>query len=124
VVGGFDRVYEINRNFRNEGVSTRHNPEFTMLEFYQAYATYEDLMDLTEDMISRPPCGDWRRRGEVRRAHHQLQEGLAAHTDDRADPEAPGLTPEDFADVEKLRAVARARTAEERPDPGKQRSRR
>jgi lysyl-tRNA synthetase class II len=52
VVGGFDRVYEINRNFRNEGVSTRHNPEFTMLEFYQAYATYEDLMDLTEQMIS------------------------------------------------------------------------
>ncbi len=53
VVGGFDRVYEINRNFRNEGISTRHNPEFTMLEFYQAYATYEDLMDLTEDMISQ-----------------------------------------------------------------------
>jgi len=52
VVGGFDRVYEINRNFRNEGISTRHNPEFTMLEFYQAYATYEDLMDLTEEMLS------------------------------------------------------------------------
>ncbi len=52
VVGGFDRVYEINRNFRNEGISTRHNPEFTMLEFYQAYSTYEDLMDLTEQMLS------------------------------------------------------------------------
>ncbi|HLT30815.1 MAG TPA: lysine--tRNA ligase [Myxococcaceae bacterium] len=52
VVGGLERVYEINRNFRNEGVSTRHNPEFTMLEFYQAYATYEDLMDLTEEMLS------------------------------------------------------------------------
>ncbi|MBI5586746.1 MAG: lysine--tRNA ligase, partial [Deltaproteobacteria bacterium] len=51
-VGGFERVFEINRNFRNEGISTRHNPEFTMLEFYQAYATYEDLMDLTETMIS------------------------------------------------------------------------
>ncbi|TQV84037.1 lysine--tRNA ligase [Exilibacterium tricleocarpae] len=51
VVGGFDRVYEINRNFRNEGLSTRHNPEFTMLEFYQAYADYNDLMDLTEDML-------------------------------------------------------------------------
>ena len=50
-VGGFDRVYEINRNFRNEGVSTQHNPEFTMLEFYQAYANYEDLMDLTEELI-------------------------------------------------------------------------
>ncbi|WP_345295090.1 lysine--tRNA ligase [Luteimonas vadosa] len=51
VVGGFERVYEINRNFRNEGVSTRHNPEFTMLELYEAYATYEDIMDLTESMI-------------------------------------------------------------------------
>ena len=51
VVGGFDRVYEINRNFRNEGLSPNHNPEFTMLEFYQAYATYTDLMDLTESMI-------------------------------------------------------------------------
>jgi lysyl-tRNA synthetase class 2 len=51
VVGGFERVYEINRNFRNEGVSTQHNPEFTMLEFYQAYADYTDLMDLTETMF-------------------------------------------------------------------------
>ncbi|MDQ3363990.1 MAG: lysine--tRNA ligase [Myxococcota bacterium] len=51
VVGGFDRVYEINRSFRNEGLSRRHNPEFTMLEFYQAYATYTDLMDLTETMV-------------------------------------------------------------------------
>jgi lysyl-tRNA synthetase class 2 len=51
VVGGFERVFEINRNFRNEGVSTRHNPEFTMIEFYQAYADYKDLMDLTEDML-------------------------------------------------------------------------
>ncbi len=51
VVGGFDRVFEINRNFRNEGVSTRHNPEFTMLEFYQAYADYNDLMDLTEVLM-------------------------------------------------------------------------
>ena len=52
VVGGIDRVFEINRNFRNEGISTRHNPEFTMLEFYQAYATYEDLMNLTEEMLA------------------------------------------------------------------------
>lgn len=51
VVGGFERVFEINRNFRNEGLSTRHNPEFTMLEFYQAYADYRDLMDLSEEMI-------------------------------------------------------------------------
>jgi len=51
VVGGLDRVYEINRNFRNEGVSTQHNPEFTMLEFYQAYANFHDLMDLTEELF-------------------------------------------------------------------------
>jgi len=51
IVGGFDRVYEINRNFRNEGVSTQHNPEFTMLELYRAYATYEDLMDMVEALL-------------------------------------------------------------------------
>ena len=51
VVGGFERVFEINRNFRNEGVSTEHNPEFTMLEFYQAHADYEDMMDLTESLL-------------------------------------------------------------------------
>jgi lysyl-tRNA synthetase class 2 len=51
VVGGFERVYEINRNFRNEGLSTRHNPEFTMLEFYQAYADYQDAMDLVETLL-------------------------------------------------------------------------
>jgi lysyl-tRNA synthetase, class II len=60
VVGGFERVYEINRNFRNEGLSTRHNPEFTMLEFYEAYANYHDLMDLTEDMLR-----GWRRRSSA-----------------------------------------------------------
>ncbi len=52
LVGGFERVFEINRNFRNEGISTQHNPEFTMLEFYQAYSTYEDLITLTEEMIA------------------------------------------------------------------------
>ena len=51
VVGGFERVFEINRNFRNEGISIQHNPEFTMMEFYQAYATYEDLMDFTEELV-------------------------------------------------------------------------
>ena len=51
VVGGFEKVFEINRNFRNEGLSTRHNPEFTMLEFYQAYADYQDLMNLTEELL-------------------------------------------------------------------------
>ncbi len=53
LVGGMERVFEINRNFRNEGVSTRHNPEFTMMEFYWAYANYHDLMDLTEDLFSK-----------------------------------------------------------------------
>ena len=53
VVGGFEKVFELNRNFRNEGLSTRHNPEFTMLEFYQAYARYQDLMDLTEDLFRK-----------------------------------------------------------------------
>jgi lysyl-tRNA synthetase class 2 len=53
VVGGFERVFEINRNFRNEGISTQHNPEFTMLEFYQAYATFTDLMQFTEQLFSK-----------------------------------------------------------------------
>ena len=60
VVGGFERVYEINRNFRNEGLSTRHNPEFTMLEFYQAYSDYRDLMDLTDELmkeLTQRACG-------------------------------------------------------------------
>jgi lysyl-tRNA synthetase class 2 len=52
IVGGLERVFEVNRNFRNEGTSVRHNPEFTMLEFYQAYATYEDLMEFTENLVS------------------------------------------------------------------------
>ena len=52
LVGGFEKVYEINRNFRNEGLSSKHNPEFTMLEFYQAYSNYEDLMDITENLLS------------------------------------------------------------------------
>ena len=52
IVGGMNRVYDLNRNFRNEGMSYKHNPEYTMLEFYQAYSNYEDLMDLTEKMIT------------------------------------------------------------------------
>ena len=63
LVGGFERVFELNRNFRNEGLSTRHNPEFTMLEFYQAYANYRDMMDLTEElfvMLAREICGGLR----------------------------------------------------------------
>ena len=63
VVGSFERVYEIGRNFRNEGLSRQHNPEFTMLEFYQAYATYEDLMALTEDAVP----ASWRARSPAAR---------------------------------------------------------
>ncbi|MEL0036080.1 MAG: lysine--tRNA ligase [Gammaproteobacteria bacterium] len=63
VVGGFEKVFEVNRNFRNEGLSTRHNPEFTMLEFYWAYADFQDLMNLTEDMM----------RAVVDQVHGQLQ---------------------------------------------------
>src|SRR5699024_8234149 len=61
VVGGFERVFEINRNFRNEGVSPRHNPEFTMMEFYAAYSDYEWVMDFTEALIrhtAQNTCGD------------------------------------------------------------------
>ncbi|HSE13297.1 MAG TPA: lysine--tRNA ligase [Rudaea sp.] len=106
-VGGFDRVYEINRNFRNEGVSTRHNPEFTMLELYQAYATYNEVMDLTEAMIREaaiavaggtrlhwegnaidvgPPFRRWRMEDavlehnpQIRRAELRDRAALAAH---------------------------------------------
>jgi len=53
IVGGFEKVYEINRNFRNEGVSSEHNPEFTMLEFYEAYSDYNDMMELTEELIHK-----------------------------------------------------------------------
>jgi len=63
VVGGFERVFEINRNFRNEGISIQHNPEFTMMEFYLAYATYHDLMDLTEELlchVTEQVCGTLR----------------------------------------------------------------
>lgn len=62
VIGGYDRVFEINRNFRNEGISIQHNPEFTMMEFYQAYATYHDLMDFTEELIchvTKEVCGSY-----------------------------------------------------------------
>ena len=52
LVGGFEKVFEINRSFRNEGISIKHNPEFTMMELYQAYADFNDMMDLTEDLIS------------------------------------------------------------------------
>ena len=68
IVGGLDRVYEINRNFRNEGIDRQHNPEFTMLEFYQAFANYRDLMDLTAEMLAQvAQRREWRHQSQVRR---------------------------------------------------------
>ena len=107
-VGGLDRVYEINRNFRNEGVSTRHNPEFTMLEFYWAYADYELLMDFTEDLVTtvaetvveslQVPWGDetidfsrpWRRL--------TMRDAILEYSN---------LTPEDLEGRERMEAAAR-----------------
>jgi elongation factor P--beta-lysine ligase len=83
IVGGFDKVFEINRNFRNEGVDTRHNPEFTMMELYEAYQDYLGLMDETEEMLrdvidaatgtttrgmAKPHAGHWRAAGRARRS--------------------------------------------------------
>ena len=74
VVGGLDRVYEINRNFRNEGISTSHNPEFTMLEFYQAYSDYHDLMTLTEELFAHAREGSDRFDGrEIWRARTRFR---------------------------------------------------
>jgi lysyl-tRNA synthetase class 2 len=61
LVGGFERVFEINRNFRNEGISVRHNPEFTMMEFYAAYWNYQDLMDFTEELVRDAASRPWAR---------------------------------------------------------------
>ncbi|MGE5850724.1 MAG: lysine--tRNA ligase, partial [Candidatus Methylomirabilota bacterium] len=108
VVGGLERVYEINRNFRNEGVSTQHNPEFTMLEFYQAYADYRDLMALTEELIPqvvRAVCG-----GET----ITYQEKSISFTPpwprlsvEEALVKLGGLGPQDVGNEERLQAAAR-----------------
>jgi len=123
VVGGFERVYEINRNFRNEGISARHNPEFTMLEFYQAYADYEDLMDLTEELLrglAREVLGSEAityqgRRIDLGSPFHRLtlREAVLRHH--------PELGEEGLADPERLRAACRAAGVEVKPTwgPGK-----
>ncbi|MBS1153610.1 MAG: Lysyl-tRNA synthetase [Myxococcaceae bacterium] len=108
VVGGFDRVYEINRNFRNEGISTRHNPEFTMLEFYEAYATYEDLIALTEEMLAEAAqavAGST----TIKYGEHTLQFGRGWKRIpmwEAIREKVPSLTDKDRADTDKLRAVA------------------
>jgi lysyl-tRNA synthetase class 2 len=109
VVGGLERVYEINRNFRNEGVSTQHNPEFTMLEFYQAYADYRDLMDLTEQLVPqvvRAVCG-----GETI-VYQGKQISFAPpwprFSLDEALVKLGGLSPQEIGDGDRLRAAAEA----------------
>ena len=106
-VGGFERVYEINRNFRNEGLSTRHNPEFTMLEFYWAYADYRDAMNLTEEMLrglslevlgsTVVPCGDDEVDFSQPFARLTVKEAILAHNLD--------ITDEQLATVESASAL-------------------
>jgi len=108
IVAGFERVFELNRNFRNEGVSTRHNPEFTMLEFYWAYADYELLMDFTEELITTVaekvvgtlelPWGE--KTIDMRRPWRRLtlREAILSHSD---------LTPEDLCDRARMEVAAR-----------------
>jgi lysyl-tRNA synthetase class 2 len=109
LVGGFEKVYEINRNFRNEGISTQHNPEFTMLEFYWAFAAYKELMDLTEDMlaaVAREVCGSEKvpYQGEtidlapgsfVRMPFFESLERIG------------GVSPADFRDYERCKALVK-----------------
>ncbi|MDV7212755.1 lysine--tRNA ligase [Azotobacter beijerinckii] len=109
VVGGFERVFEINRNFRNEGVSTRHNPEFTMLEFYQAYADYEDNMDLTEQLfreLAQLVLGttDVPYQGKV---FHFGEPFARLSVFDSILQYNPEISAEDLRDVEKCRAIAK-----------------
>lgn len=109
VVGGFERVYEINRNFRNEGLSTRHNPEFTMLELYQAYADYRDLMDLTEDLLRRMALAVL---GTTSLTYQGIAIDLALPFERLSVREAvlrfnPGVEPGELRDLATTRALAR-----------------
>lgn len=109
VVGGFERVYEINRNFRNEGLSTRHNPEFTMLELYQAYADYRDLMDLTEDLLRGMALSVL---GGTQLVYQGIDLDLAAPFERLSVREAvlrfnPGVEPGQLDDLSSARALAR-----------------
>jgi lysyl-tRNA synthetase class 2 len=108
VVGGFERVFEINRNFRNEGVSTQHNPEFTMLEFYQAYATYENLMELTEEMFARTGQSRYRDPGNDQYQGHSIDLGDAGERIPLLRPcgSIGGVDPAIVGDRERLLAFA------------------
>jgi lysyl-tRNA synthetase, class II len=122
LVGGFERVFEINRNFRNEGLSTRHNPEFTMLEFYQAYATYHDLMDLTEEMISSL-CYEVNETMEIvyQETKVNLTPPWKRMTMDEALIEVAGIAPEILEDNDKVMALTHEKgiELEEHAGPGK-----
>ena len=123
LVGGFERVYEINRSFRNEGLSTRHNPEFTMLELYQAYAQYRDLMALTENLLresARAITGDVviEYQGErfdlgAKFAETTLEQSLLERV-----PELAGLTLDELRDRERLARVCAAHGIEVKPEYG------
>ncbi len=113
LVGGFERVFEINRNFRNEGLSTRHNPEFTMLEFYQAHATYEDLMDLTEELISwiaMEVCGTM--TITYQGVEVDLSPPWNRYTMDEALVKVAGIDPAVLADDQAVMALAREKGIE------------
>ena len=119
LVGGFEKVFEINRNFRNEGLSTRHNPEFTMLEFYQAYATYHDLMDLTEEMIS------WLAHevtGSMDITYQGVQVNLAPpwqrYTMEEALERIAGIAPAILKDDNAIMALAREKGIALQPEAG------
>jgi lysyl-tRNA synthetase, class II len=119
LVGGFEKVFEINRNFRNEGLSTRHNPEFTMLEFYQAYSSYEDLMELTEEMISWIAAEV---TGSMIVSYQGLEVDLTPpwqrFTLEEALVKIAGLSPDLLADPEQVLALARSRGIELSPNAG------
>ena len=121
VVGGFERVFEINRNFRNEGLSTRHNPEFTMLEFYQAYADYRELMDLTEVLLRSLAAEEGKRRGGGCAGEEVSVVEWQGHRIDFGPPfermsvrdavlrHATGIGADDLDDPDRIRAAARDR---------------
>ncbi len=119
LVGGFERVFEINRNFRNEGLSTRHNPEFTMLEFYQAYATYHDLMDLTEEMVSWIAAEV---TGSMVITYGGQEVDLSPpwkrYTIEEALVEVGGVTAETLADPDKVMALAKEKGIKLQPQAG------
>ncbi|MEN8256365.1 MAG: lysine--tRNA ligase [Thermodesulfobacteriota bacterium] len=122
LVGGFERVFEINRNFRNEGLSTRHNPEFTMLEFYQAYATYQDLMDLTEEMVTSI-CQEVNNTLviEFEEQPVDLTPPWKRYTMDEALQKVGGISADILADPQKVMDLAKEKglELEEKAGPGK-----